>query len=89
MLSFVLVDTHVVKVSGIVLVHVHHAKGRIDSRQAVPQPGPHPGKHLVADQVRDNFGCLSPSSAACDKLLVTKSGLRSTLSYSYRVEGMM
>ena len=59
MLSFVLVDIHVVKVSGIVLGHVHHAKGRINSRQAVLQPGPHPSKHLVADHVRDNFGTWS------------------------------
>ena len=59
MLSFVLVDIHVVKVSGIVLGHVHHAEGRINSRQAVPQPGPHPGKPLVADQVRDNLGTWS------------------------------
>ena len=59
MLFFVLVDIHVVKLSGIVLCHVHHSKGRIDSRQAVPQSGPHPCKHLVADQVHDNFSTCS------------------------------
>ena len=59
MLSFVLVDIRVVKVSGIVLGHVHHAKGRINSRLAVPQPCPHPCKHLVADQVHDNFSTWS------------------------------
>ena len=56
MFSSVLVDIHVVKLSSIVLGHVHSGEKTDRQLTGGPATWPYPSKHLVADQVSDNLG---------------------------------